>query len=369
MQRTTLTIRLTPDVEVHRIDAVLSGATIVEAHEGVDPDAPPPWPPVDESAPGFVKPGVPRTELFSMFRYKSLLAANSATVPSAKVTLVPRCVVESDGSPASRLYLASGLLQLTLLCAWEPVQCLGVESITVYGCHRAPAAAVSSSSVVRASPVVYSPPAGTSLPKKRGRSEERISLPPPHVAWSPPTPSYHPPAPAVVAPHSYAAYSPSPLAAAPVTLPESHHHATAAAVHVPVAPAASADAGHAKPLVGCVVVLSGFVNPLRAELRDKALSLGATVQNDWTPRATHLIAAMLNTPKVAATKASGHGWIVSKEWVLHAFLAKARPKEATYRLAGDSACAGGDDPSVDSPPPPLPPTTTGGAGAAFRFVM
>lgn len=44
-----------------------------------------------------------------------------------------------------------------------------------------------------------------------------------------------------------------------------------------------------KILEGVVVVLSGFQNPFRSELRDKALELGAKYRPDWTPDSTHLM--------------------------------------------------------------------------------
>lgn len=44
-----------------------------------------------------------------------------------------------------------------------------------------------------------------------------------------------------------------------------------------------------KVLEGVVVVLSGFQNPFRSELRDKALGLGAKYRPDWTPDSTHLM--------------------------------------------------------------------------------
>nr|BAG57023.1 unnamed protein product [Homo sapiens] len=53
-----------------------------------------------------------------------------------------------------------------------------------------------------------------------------------------------------------------------------------------------------KILQGVVVVLSGFQNPFRSELRDKALELGAKYRPDWTRDSTHLICAFANTPKL-----------------------------------------------------------------------
>lgn len=40
---------------------------------------------------------------------------------------------------------------------------------------------------------------------------------------------------------------------------------------------------------GVVFVLSGFQNPFRGELREKALEMGAKYQPDWTPVSTHLM--------------------------------------------------------------------------------
>lgn len=40
---------------------------------------------------------------------------------------------------------------------------------------------------------------------------------------------------------------------------------------------------------GVVFVLSGFQNPFRGELREKALDMGAKYRPDWTPDSTHLM--------------------------------------------------------------------------------
>lgn len=40
---------------------------------------------------------------------------------------------------------------------------------------------------------------------------------------------------------------------------------------------------------GVVFVLSGFQNPFRGELREKALEIGAKYRPDWTPDSTHLM--------------------------------------------------------------------------------
>ncbi|XP_053253963.1 DNA repair protein XRCC1 isoform X1 [Podarcis raffonei] len=74
-------------------------------------------------------------------------------------------------------------------------------------------------------------------------------------------------------------------------------------------------------LQGTVFVLSGFQNPFRSELRDKALEMGAKYRPDWTPDSTHLICAFANTPKYSQVKGLG-GTIVRKEWILDCYRTK-----------------------------------------------
>uniref|UniRef100_A0A7N6B1N3 DNA repair protein XRCC1 n=1 Tax=Anabas testudineus TaxID=64144 RepID=A0A7N6B1N3_ANATE len=66
---------------------------------------------------------------------------------------------------------------------------------------------------------------------------------------------------------------------------------------------------------GVVFVLSGFQNPFRGEIREKALDMGAKYRPDWTPDSTHLICAFANTPKYSQVKSAG-GIIVRKDWVI-----------------------------------------------------
>jgi DNA-repair protein XRCC1 len=42
-------------------------------------------------------------------------------------------------------------------------------------------------------------------------------------------------------------------------------------------------------LHGVVFALSGFQNPLRSEIRDKGMKLGAKYRPDWTDDCTHLV--------------------------------------------------------------------------------
>ncbi|XP_063829032.1 DNA repair protein XRCC1 [Ostrinia nubilalis] len=71
-------------------------------------------------------------------------------------------------------------------------------------------------------------------------------------------------------------------------------------------------------LKGVVFVLSGYVNPRRAALRDIGLSLGARCERDWGPNCTHLICAFPNTPKLKQVRAAPGGGTVPAargEWL------------------------------------------------------
>ena len=45
---------------------------------------------------------------------------------------------------------------------------------------------------------------------------------------------------------------------------------------------------------GVVFSLSGFKNPFRGELREKAVEMGAQYQPDWNKNCTHLVLGMLS---------------------------------------------------------------------------
>uniref|UniRef100_A0A1A9WAW5 BRCT domain-containing protein n=1 Tax=Glossina brevipalpis TaxID=37001 RepID=A0A1A9WAW5_9MUSC len=64
---------------------------------------------------------------------------------------------------------------------------------------------------------------------------------------------------------------------------------------------------------GIVLVISGIQNPDRAELRRKALALGAKYKTDWDNTCTHLICAFKNTPKYNQVR--GQGKIVTRSWI------------------------------------------------------
>ncbi|GFO19050.1 DNA repair protein xrcc1-like [Plakobranchus ocellatus] len=82
-----------------------------------------------------------------------------------------------------------------------------------------------------------------------------------------------------------------------------------------------------------VFVLSGFQNPYRGELRDKAMEMGAKYRPDWGRGCTHLICAFQNTPKYQ--QVSGKGKIVTKSWILDSHKMKKLLPWRKYRL-GDA---------------------------------
>lgn len=88
-----------------------------------------------------------------------------------------------------------------------------------------------------------------------------------------------------------------------------------------------------KIMEGVVFVLSGFQNPFRGDLREKALEMGAKYRPDWTPDSTHLICAFANTPKYSQVKSAG-GLIVRKEWVIDCHKRKQKISYKRYLMDG-----------------------------------
>ncbi|XP_041427601.1 DNA repair protein XRCC1 [Xenopus laevis] len=106
-------------------------------------------------------------------------------------------------------------------------------------------------------------------------------------------------------------------------------------------------------LQGTVFVLSGFQNPFRSDLRDKALEMGAKYRPDWTPDSTHLICAFANTPKFSQVKAAG-GIIVRKEWVLDCYKKRQRLPQKQYLLGTAESSSDEEDDSEEDEPPKAP---------------
>jgi hypothetical protein len=117
------------------------------------------------------------------------------------------------------------------------------------------------------------------------------------------------------------------------------------------------------PLKGVQFVLSGFVNPERAELREKvrcgwssawhlnalqAVKLGAVYHPNWEPGCTHLIAQFAHTPKAAEAHSmlaplltttcltvfsEAGGIVLSKEWLADCAQQKRRISENDFLFA------------------------------------
>ncbi|KAG1932366.1 DNA repair protein XRCC1 [Pimephales promelas] len=100
-------------------------------------------------------------------------------------------------------------------------------------------------------------------------------------------------------------------------------------------------------LEGVVFVLSGFQNPFRGELRDKALAMGGRYKPDWTPDSTHLICAFANTPKYSQVKAAG-GIIVRKEWVMDCYKTKQKISFKRYLMDGAESSSESEDEQDES---------------------
>ncbi|KAK9511674.1 hypothetical protein O3M35_000293 [Rhynocoris fuscipes] len=73
---------------------------------------------------------------------------------------------------------------------------------------------------------------------------------------------------------------------------------------------------------GVVFAMSGYENPLRSELRNKALAMGARYEFNWNCNCTHLICAFRNTPKYNQVR--GRGKIVKSQWIEECYSRRKR---------------------------------------------
>ncbi|XP_064617203.1 DNA repair protein XRCC1-like isoform X2 [Liolophura sinensis] len=95
-----------------------------------------------------------------------------------------------------------------------------------------------------------------------------------------------------------------------------------------------------KVMEGVVFVLSGYTNPRRGEIRDKALKMGAQYRSDWGKGCTHLVCAFAKTPKYNAV--AGKGKIVTHHWVNDCYKTKKLLNWKDYR------CGDAETPSESS---------------------
>lgn len=132
-----------------------------------------------------------------------------------------------------------------------------------------------------------------------------------------------------------------------------HHNnsATSKSQSLKVQESSKANKPFHKILDGVVFVLSGFQNPFRADIRDKAIEMGAKYRPDWMDGCTHLVCAFANTPKYAQVK--GKGRIVTKHWILDCYKQKTMLYWKKYRLIDNELSKEGsadeDKPKKSSP--------------------
>lgn len=86
-------------------------------------------------------------------------------------------------------------------------------------------------------------------------------------------------------------------------------------------------------LQGVVFVFSGYQNPERGILRQKALDMGGKYKSDWDSSCTHLICAFSRTPK--HTQVKGKGKIVTKKWIEACFSEQKKLPWRRYALDND----------------------------------
>nr|KAG5708735.1 hypothetical protein BaRGS_034952 [Batillaria attramentaria] len=115
-----------------------------------------------------------------------------------------------------------------------------------------------------------------------------------------------------------------------------------------------------------VFVLSGFQNPYRGELREKALEMGAQYKPDWGKGCTHLVCAFPNTPKY--NQVNGRGRIVSKQWIIDCHKQKKLLPWRKYRL-GDADSPGDsseEEEEITRPKKATPQKTLSKKGSASK---
>jgi hypothetical protein len=238
---------------------------------------------------------VPRKELVGMLAHK--IAFNS--LPTSEqpagghngAPASPRFdIAIPDGSPAVQS------LTLFVLCLWDPVHRVGLDEVAFEGIIAIQAGEASA--------------AHPSAPEVR--------------------PLLAAPTPAVVHPKAASPPRTRELASEPAAFqrPAGAPHIASKAAERPV------ESPRKGALEDCVLVFSGYVNPLRGQLREKAVALGAKVLPDWDATATHLVCAAPHTPKALQVEKSDRGWIVAKEWLEKVFETKTRQAEAAFLVGG-----------------------------------
>ncbi|XP_070535037.1 DNA repair protein XRCC1-like isoform X2 [Ptychodera flava] len=130
--------------------------------------------------------------------------------------------------------------------------------------------------------------------------------------------------------------------------------AMAQEIHVPSQKKRKSEPSQQSPfselMDGVVFCISGYQNPQRSQLRDKAVDMGAKYRPDWTDDCTHLICAFTNTPKYNEVKKKG-GRIVSNKWILQCY--KKESLLPWQKLDKGSSSSDESDSDTDSEYQPL----------------
>uniref|UniRef100_A0A182Y6J3 BRCT domain-containing protein n=1 Tax=Anopheles stephensi TaxID=30069 RepID=A0A182Y6J3_ANOST len=101
-----------------------------------------------------------------------------------------------------------------------------------------------------------------------------------------------------------------------------------------------------KLLENVVLVISGIVNPDRANIRSQALAMGAKYKPDWDASCTHLICAYKNTPKY--NQVHGKGKIVKKDWIERCYANRKRLSWRKFALdTAEAEVSDSEDEIVD----------------------
>ncbi|XP_046733414.1 DNA repair protein XRCC1 isoform X2 [Silurus meridionalis] len=221
-----------------------------------------------------------------------------------------------DESPSSGSNLQPGSLFLKR----ENKECTGAKVSPKGSTLTYAAAALQSEPSASSSAPNSSPPAAVSVKRKFEFSKERQDAPAPPAKKHTPPPKPLPQKPE----HTHTSSTKT------VTFPQKSPVQQSS---VKPRPRASDPIPFSRIMEDVVFVLSGFQNPFRAELRDKALAMGARYRPDWTTDSTHLICAFANTPKYSQVKAAG-GLIVRKEWVIDCHKRKQKITYKRYLIDG-----------------------------------
>lgn len=126
-----------------------------------------------------------------------------------------------------------------------------------------------------------------------------------------------------------------------------------------------------KVLEGCTITFSGLIpvnelHPQNHFLWKLAISLGAQVSSDVTPRTTHLLSIQKDTKKVVeCLKHRPHNvWILHPDWLVYCRWSLAKAEETTFMLVPLQPGQSRPDPVMDTSPLEVTDTTTSSSSSS-----